>query len=65
MAQFGKADTAVDASLLFKEVMDHLQQLMAELNELVRRVRHDEKLLEVVQVGFDNLGVAIHVAPNV
>jgi len=40
--------------------MNHLQQLMAELNELVRRVRHDEKLLEVLQVGFDQLELFVH-----
>jgi hypothetical protein len=40
--------------------MNHLQQLVAELNELVRRVRHDKKLLEVLQVGFDQLELFVH-----
>jgi hypothetical protein len=33
---------------------------MAEFNELVRRVRHDEKLLEVLQVGFDWFELFVH-----
>lgn len=55
-----EAHAAVNASLLLEEVMNHLQQLMSELDELVRGVRHDEKLLEILQVGFDLLGLCGH-----
>jgi hypothetical protein len=40
--------------------MDHLQQLLAELDELVRRVRHDEKFPEILQVGLDLFELSIH-----
>jgi hypothetical protein len=46
--------------IISRRIMNHLQQLVAELNELVRRVRHDKKLLEVLQVGFDQLELFVH-----
>ena len=35
---------------------------MPEFNKLVRRIRHDEKLAQVFQVGLNDLGFLIHVA---
>ena len=53
----------MNAALLFEKVMDHLQQLLAELDELVRRVRHDKKLSKILQVGFDFLDLCAHPKP--
>jgi len=60
MAHFGKTDTAVNAALFFEKVMDHLQKLLAEFNELIRRVRHDEKFLQILQIGFDLFDLFVH-----
>jgi len=64
MAHFGKTDTAVNAALFFEKVMDHLQKLLAEFNELIRRVRHDEKFLQILQIGFDFFDFFVHIKAN-
>ena len=53
LLQLGKRYRAVYPAALSEEGVDHAEKLMAELHEFVRRVGHDEKLSQMIDICDD------------